>query len=62
LTRDLYKNPNINVKEWWKKIPNSRDIGVTKYETKFSYQICISCEIDLVDGVCPMCGYGEDKK
>ena len=62
MTRDLYKNPNLKLKEWWKKIPKGREIGATKNEIKYSYQICISCETDLIDGVCPMCGQGEDKK
>ena len=38
MTRDLYDNPNLNTKEWWKKIPDSREYGVIKNELQYSYQ------------------------
>mgnify|MGYP003138106436 CR=1 FL=1 len=44
--KDMYHNPNLNVKDWWKRIPDSIEYGSTSYETKYSYQICPSCETD----------------
>lgn len=49
------KNPNLNVKEWWKRIPNAREYGCTKNETIYSYTICPSCESDTKNGVCTVC-------
>jgi len=62
LKRDLYKNPNLKLKKWWERIPDSRELGTTKNKQVFSYEICVSCEIDLEDGVCPMCGYGKEEE
>ena len=55
MARDMYHNPNLNVKEWWKKIPDSAEYGTTKYPVKYSYEICPSCESDLVEGKCIVC-------
>ena len=59
--KDMYHNPNLNVKEWWKRIPDSIEYGTTSYETKYSYQICPSCETDLVDNKCVTCEQTEDE-
>ena len=49
------KNPNLNIKDWWKRIPNSQDYGHTNNETIYSYTICASCESDMTNGVCTVC-------
>ncbi len=59
--KDMYHNPNLNVKDWWKRIPDSIEYGSTRYETKYSYQICPSCETDLVDNKCVICETSEDE-
>ena len=55
MAKDMYHNPNLDVKEWWKRIPDSKDYGTTKHVEKFSYQICPSCESDLVNNKCSIC-------
>ena len=47
--------------EWWKKIPDSKDYGATKNIVRYSYEICINCEGDLVDGKCPLCDVDKDE-
>jgi NMD protein affecting ribosome stability and mRNA decay len=56
----MYYNPNLNVKEWWKRIPDSSDYGTTSYKTIYSYEICPTCESDLVDGKCVICNGDDD--
>jgi NMD protein affecting ribosome stability and mRNA decay len=58
--KDMYYNPNLNVKEWWKRIPDSSDYGTTSYKTIYSYEICPTCESDLVDGKCVICNGDDD--
>ena len=41
--------------KWWEKLPESRELGTTSYPVKFSYQICMNCESDLINGKCPIC-------
>ncbi len=61
MARDMYHDPNLNLKEWWKRIPDSIDYGTTKYPVKYSYEICSSCESDLVDGKCVICQTSEEE-
>jgi|TARA_E500000318_G_scaffold49486_1_gene46455 hypothetical protein len=59
--KDMYYNPNLNVKEWWKRIPDSSDYGTTSHRIRYSYEICPSCEADLVNNKCVICETTEDE-
>ena len=61
MAKDMYHNPNLNLKEWCKRIPDSKDYGMTSYSVKYSYEICPSCESDLVDGKCVICSVSEEE-
>ena len=61
MAKDMYHNPNLDLKEWWKRIPDSKDYGTTSYSVKYSYEICPSCESDLIDGKCVICSVSEEE-
>ena len=50
----------LNLKSGGKNM-NSIDYGTTKYFSKYSYEICPSCESDLVDGKCVICQTSEEE-
>ena len=43
------------------RIPNSSEYGTTKYSVKYSYEICSSCESDLIEGKCTVCETSEEE-